>query len=99
MLSALANGERTPALPNVQVTKSAALQAFHGYCRLRCAARVLPDYSWRTPKWATKLLLCRHFQRTGATGLEPATSGVTGRIGQGDVRRRMPLIGVIRRTF
>jgi uncharacterized membrane protein required for colicin V production len=28
---------------------------------------------------ATKVPLCRRFQETGATGLEPATSGVTGR--------------------
>jgi len=30
--------------------------------------------------------ICRHFYRTGATGLEPATSGVTGRQSAGAVR-------------
>src|SRR5262245_40562687 len=37
-----------------------------------CAARVLPDQRWPTPKWDTKLAICRHFQETGATGLDPA---------------------------
>jgi hypothetical protein len=35
-----------------------------------------------TPNWSTKISICREF--TGATGLEPATSGVTGRFGEPD---------------
>jgi hypothetical protein len=38
--------------------------------------------------------LCRRFV-TGATGLEPATSGVTGRVGHDDARRRTSLNGLI----
>jgi hypothetical protein len=34
-------------------------------------------------------------EKTGATGLEPATSGVTGRSGHGDASRRMPLNSLI----
>jgi len=44
-----------------------------------------PTIPGRTPKSATKLPLCRHFQRTGATGLEPATSGVKGHFEGRDV--------------
>src|SRR5215204_6426313 len=36
---------------------------------------------------------------TGATGLEPATSGVTGRVGYNDARRRTPLNVLICRRF
>jgi hypothetical protein len=36
---------------------------------------------------------------TGATGLEPATSGGTGRVGHNDARRRTPLNGLICRHF
>src|ERR671919_313209 len=35
----------------------------------------------------------------GATGLEPATSGVTGRVGHHDARRRASLNGLICRHF
>ena len=38
-------------------------------------------------------------RETGATGLEPATSGVTGRVGRHDARRRTPLNGHICRAF
>jgi hypothetical protein len=38
--------------------------------------------------------LCRRFV-TGATGLEPATSGVTGRVGHDDARRRTSRNGLI----
>jgi hypothetical protein len=34
--------------------------------------------------------ICRQNRRTGATGLEPATSGVTGRFEGGDGQRRSP---------
>jgi hypothetical protein len=34
-------------------------------------------------------------EKTGATRLEPATSGVTGRSGHGDASRRMPLNSLI----
>ena len=37
--------------------------------------------------------------RAGATGLEPATSGVTGRVGHNDARRRAPPNGLICRRF
>ncbi len=45
-----------------------------------------------------KMLISRTFS-TGATGLEPATSGVTGRFGQNDARRRTLLNGIICRHF
>ena len=43
------------------------------------------------------LLICRSF--TGATGLEPATSGVTGRVGHDDGGRRTPQNSRICRHF
>jgi len=46
-----------------------------------------------------KVPICRHFNRTGATGLEPATSGVTGRIRHRDTWRRTPSNNVICRYF
>jgi hypothetical protein len=42
--------------------------------------------------------VCRMFF-TGATGLEPATSGVTGRVRHNDARRRTPPNGLICRRF
>jgi hypothetical protein len=42
------------------------------------SGRVQRDSQRSAPRWATKQPLCRRFS-TGATGLEPATSGVTGR--------------------
>jgi hypothetical protein len=45
-----------------------------------------------------KMSMCRMFS-TGATGLEPATFGVTGRVGRHDARRRTPLNGHICRAF
>jgi hypothetical protein len=41
---------------------------------------------------------CGH-SGTGATGLEPATSGVTGRVGPHDARQRTPLSRLICRCF
>ena len=49
------------------------------------------------PKLATKEPICRYF--TGATGLEPATSGVTGRVGHNDGRGRTPWNGPLCRHF
>jgi hypothetical protein len=46
-----------------------------------------------------KLAICRSRAKTGATGLEPATSGVTGRVGRHDAWRRTPLNGHICRAF
>jgi hypothetical protein len=46
----------------------------------------VPSSRLFAPKWAATLAICRYF--TGATGLEPATSGVTGRFeGHADWRR------------
>jgi len=45
-----------------------------------------------------KMPICRMFS-TGATGLEPATSGVTGRVGHNDAQRRTCLNGFICRHF
>src|SRR5439155_4821545 len=45
----------------------------------------------------THLLICRAF--TGATGLEPATSGVTGRFSRSDDRRRVTSNYYICRVF
>ena len=46
-----------------------------------------------------KVPICRHFNRTGATGLEPATSGVTGRLGHDDAPRQTPLNSLSCRHF
>jgi hypothetical protein len=43
------------------------------------AARLLPGVALRASLQTTEMLICRHFLEAGATGLEPATSGVTGR--------------------
>ena len=45
------------------------------------AARLLPESTLFAPSKTTESLDCRQIARTGATGLEPATSGVTGRDG------------------
>jgi hypothetical protein len=45
-----------------------------------------------------KIPICRMFS-TGATGLEPATSGVTGRIGYNDAQRRASLNNLICRLL
>jgi hypothetical protein len=51
------------------------------------------------PIKATRDADLRAFRGTGATGLEPATSGVTGRVGHNDDRRRTPLNVLICRRF
>jgi hypothetical protein len=43
------------------------------------AARLLPARTVRAPSKTTERAVCRQIVRAGATGLEPATSGVTGR--------------------
>jgi hypothetical protein len=54
------------------------LQAFSLGGRERRAARLLLGGIRLSPIKTTQNPICRDFQRTGATGLEPATSGVTG---------------------
>jgi hypothetical protein len=46
-----------------------------------------------------KVACLQALRKTGATRLEPATSGVTGRVGHRDVRRRAPLNGPICWSF
>jgi hypothetical protein len=52
------------------------------------AARLLPGMPPPVPSKTTKIALLQAFQKTGATGLEPATSGVTGRNGEENVSTR-----------
>jgi hypothetical protein len=42
------------------------------------AARLLPEIVRCAPSKTTEYFICRANGETGATGLEPATSGVTG---------------------
>jgi hypothetical protein len=44
------------------------------------AARLLPKRALLAPNETTKDVTCRQIRKTGATGLEPATSGVTDRL-------------------
>ena len=58
------------------------LRVLQGFCYLRdnqAAARLLPGILFFVPSETTKYVFCRANRETGATGLEPATSGVTGR--------------------
>jgi hypothetical protein len=59
----------------------------------------LPTGRAVSPAGTTEDAICRHFSKTGATGLEPATSGVTGRVGSNNVRRRILPNGLIYRCF
>jgi hypothetical protein len=43
--------------------------------------------------------ICRHFEKRERRGLEPATSGMTGRVGLGDDQRRTSRKGLICRHF
>jgi hypothetical protein len=63
------------------------------------AARLLPESAVPASIETTELAYLQGFSETGATGLEPATSGVTGRVGHDDVRRRTPPNGAICRYF
>ena len=49
------------------------------------------------PKWATNTAICS--ESTGATGLEPATSGVTGRSWSLRARRELAGISAMSGTF
>jgi hypothetical protein len=55
------------------------LQAFFVSAADKRAARLLPESAPGSPVKTTEDAICRQFMKTGATGLEPATSGVTGR--------------------
>jgi len=61
--------------------------------------RLLPEPSSATRCQATQTGQFPGSSKTGATGLEPATSGVTGRVGHHDAQRRTPLNRVICRSF
>jgi len=71
-----------------QTTKAADLQDFPSCLRIRLLPVCCPRL------WSLCLArqhnrpICRANVETGATGLEPATSGVTGRAGACDGRRR-----------
>ena len=77
-----------------------------GLAAVTCFRRLFPvaGYARHTesrrsfaPRRVTKMPICRYF--AGATGLEPATSGVTGRVGHDDVQRRASWNGLICRHF
>jgi hypothetical protein len=57
----------------------AYLQVFSATARLVVAARLLPGIPPGLPKETTQRAYLQALRKTGATGLEPATSGVTGR--------------------
>jgi hypothetical protein len=73
------------------------------HCCLRATPNVLlvccPRACWLRLHRQPNILICGYFPKTGATGLEPATSGVTGRVGHNDVRRRTALNVLICRRF
>ena len=56
---------------------------------LRSAARLLPETSPIEPMQATRMPVWQELCEAGATGLEPATSGVTGLFHQDDDWRRL----------
>jgi hypothetical protein len=62
------------------------------------AARWLPVIQRGAPAKTTQYVDLQGVL-TGATGLDPATSGVTGRIGYGDAQQRTALNDVICRVF
>jgi hypothetical protein len=80
LLSALASSKRaTPRTARAGKRKVPICRYFLGVARPGSATRVLPRNAHHTPRQATEVPISRHFEGTGATGLEPATSGVTGR--------------------
>ena len=62
-----------------RLRKTPSLQAFSLSISDRRAARLLPEIARCMPSETTEEVICRANGETGATGLEPATSGVTGR--------------------
>jgi hypothetical protein len=58
-----------------------------------------PRSAASVPNEATRQADLQGKRLDGRTGLEPATSGVTGRVGRHDARRRTPLNGDICRAF
>ena len=59
------------------------------------AAKIAARDPWCAPIEATEDVDLQVLRETGATGLEPATSGVTGQVGLGDARRQTLLNGLI----
>jgi hypothetical protein len=55
------------------------LQGFSVWAADTSAARLLPEIADTSLLGQRNMLVCRANGETGATGLEPATSGVTGR--------------------
>jgi hypothetical protein len=66
-------------------TQVGCLQDFSPTSVCRVAARLLPEVAPDMPTRQRNLPSCRRFSKTGATGLEPATSGVTGHFEDRDV--------------
>jgi hypothetical protein len=79
--------------------KTPSLQAFSLSISDRRAARLLPEIARCMPSETTEEVICRANGETGATGLEPATSGVTGRLGRDEDPRRPRLNGAVCRCF
>ena len=70
----------------------------HVYAHAECCPFAARDPSIRA-YIDNKNASLQALRETGATGLEPATSGVTGRVGHHDAPRRTPLNGIICRHF
>jgi hypothetical protein len=66
-------------LAELTLCKGGCLQGFSVRLDREVAARLLPTIAPSAPTQTTENLTCRANEETGATGLEPATSGVTGR--------------------
>jgi hypothetical protein len=87
-------------LPTRILTGSSLARRGHAYDRFPVAGskRSIPIAVF-SPVGTTKLTALQALQKTGATGLEPATSGVTGRIGHNDAERRSTSSNHICRYF
>jgi hypothetical protein len=68
-------------------------------CSSDNGARIGPRAVPCAPEQTTQPAHLQALQKREGTGLEPATSGVTGRVGYNDAARRAPLNDVISRHF
>jgi hypothetical protein len=99
---ALAEGHRPPPRPPPRrsrpVMRARDLRGMDRGPVARLAPKPATERARLQQDRQQKIPICRMFS-TGATGLEPATSGVTGRVRHHDAWRRTPLNGHICRAF
>jgi hypothetical protein len=77
--------------------KKAVLQVFSSSSNVGGAARLLPEPRKLCLRRQQKRLICRQITKAGATGLEPATSGVTGQFEYRDMHNGSRSIGLVLR--